>query len=113
MPKQPQKVDGDKVRGEPRKESQVLKKLKEISSFLSDIYYPDGTPIGNVQLTLRTKGPLVVAQMKIAGMGGLRLTCEALHVDDALMGLEAALNSEPPPWEPDPYPLDGHSKKKK
>jgi len=51
--------------------------------------------------------------MKMAGHGGLRITVEDTNLDEALMALEAALTAEPPPWEPDPYPLDGHVTKKK
>lgn len=97
----------------PRKPSKLLGKLQEISSFLTDVSYPDGSAIGNVQLTVRTRGPLVLAQLKLASLGGLRLSVEDACVDDALVALEGLLLTEPVPWEPDPYPLDSHAKKKK
>jgi hypothetical protein len=113
MPKMPGPGAGEAGKGKPRKASQVLKNFKEVASLLTDFTWPDGTVMGNVQLTLRTRGPLVVAQMKLASLGGLRMTVEELCLDDALASLEAALNAEPSPWEPDPYPLDGGGKKRK
>lgn len=97
----------------PRRPSKLLKGFPELASYLTDVAYPDGTPVGNVQLTVRTRGPLVVAQLKLAAMGGLRLTVEDTNADDALVALEALLLAEPVPFEPDPYPLDGQIKKKK
>jgi len=113
MPKLPGVNAAEQGKGKPRKPTQMLKHLRELASFLTDFAYPDGTPIGNVQLAVRTRGPLVVAQLKLAGMGGLRMTVEETDVDAALIALEAALTADPQPWEPDPYPLDGGSKKRK
>jgi len=113
MPKPPGEGASQPGVGKPRKASQVFVKLKEVASFLTDVTYPDGTPIGNVQLSLRTRGPLVQAQLKIAGLGGLKVSVEDSNVDEALLALEAALQSEPVPWEPDPFPLDGGGHKKK
>lgn len=97
----------------PRRASKFFKGFPELASYLTDVTYPDGTAVGNVQLTLRTRGPLVVAQLKLAAMGGLRLTVEDTNADDALVALEGLLLAEPVPFEPDPYPLDGQAKKKK
>lgn len=113
MPKMPAAGTGEPGKMKPRKLSQVFKNFKELSSLLTDFTWPDGTVLGNVQLTVRTRGPLVVAQVKLASMGGLRMTVEELCADDALVALEAALNADPAPWEPDPYPLDGGGKKRK
>lgn len=97
----------------PRRPTKLLKGFPELASYLTDVAYPDGSPVGNVQLTVRTRGPLVVAQLKLAAMGGLRITVEDTCVDDALVALEALLLAEPVPFEPDPYPLDSMAKKKK
>lgn len=97
----------------PRKPSQLLKNLKELNQYLSDATWPDGTVMGPVQLSLRTRGGVIVAQLKLGDHGGLRMSVEGSHVDDALAGLEAALSTEPAPWECDPYPLDGAKKKPK
>lgn len=97
----------------PRRPTKLLKGFPELASYLTDVSYPDGSPVGNVQLSVRTRGPLIVAQLKLAGMGGLRLQVEDSCVDDALVALEALLLAEPVPFEPDPYPLDGQGKKKK
>jgi hypothetical protein len=113
VPKLPQLGTDGQLAGRPRKKSSLFGKLPEIAAYLTDFSYPDGTPIGNVQLAVRTRGPLVVAQLKLAGLGGLRMTVEETDLDSALVALEAALSSEPQPWEPDPYPLDGQGKKKK
>jgi len=112
MPKPPGEQGSAPGIGKPRKESQVLKKFREIASFLTDVAYPDGTPIGNVQLSIRTRGPVIQAQLKLAGLGGLRINVEDVSADEALLALEAALTAEPVAWEPDPYPLDGQGKKK-
>lgn len=97
----------------PRRPTKLFKGFPELASYLTDVAYPDGTPLGNVQLSIRTRGPLVVAQLKLAQLGGLRLTVEDTNADDALVALEALLLTEPVPFEPDPYPLDGQLKKKK
>jgi len=61
MPKMPG-AEGDRPGvGKPRKVSQALKNFKEVASYFSEVNWPDGSPIGNVQLTIRTRGPLVVA----------------------------------------------------
>jgi len=113
MPRMPSADASNPSVGKPRKKTQIFGKLPEVASYLTDFSYPDGTPIGNVQVSFRTRGPLVVAQIKLAGLGGLRMTVEETDLDAALIALEAALSSEPAPWEPDPYPLDGMLKKKK
>lgn len=97
----------------PRKPSKILGKMAELSSFLTEVQYADGTPIGNVQLSIRTRGPMLVAQLKMAAMGGMKLQVEDTSLDDVLAALEGLLMLEPVPWEPDPYPLDGGGKKKK
>lgn len=97
----------------PRVPSKMLGKLKEVNSFLSDTLWPGGTAMGEVQLSIRTRGGRIVAQLKLADHGGLRVTVEQEDVDSALVALEAVLNAEPVPWERDPYPLGGTGKKKK
>jgi len=113
MPRMPGGQEDRPGVGKPRKASQVLKSFKELASFFAEVNWPDGNPIGNVQLSIRTRGPLVQAQMKLAANGGLRLSVEDANLDEALLALEAALTADPVPWEPDPYPLDGLGGKKK
>lgn len=96
-----------------RKPSQCLKAFKEVASYLTDVIWPDGTVMGGVQLSLRTRGNQIVAQLKLADNGGLRISVEGSNVDDALAGLEAVLSVATPPWEIDPYPLDASRKKPK
>lgn len=113
VPKLPGTVANADLPYPPRKPSQALKAFKELGSYLSDALWPDGTAMGNVQLSLRTYNGRIVAQIKLEDHGGLRLSVEGAHVDDALAGLEAALTVDPAPWERDPYPLGGTAKKKK
>ena len=113
MPKLPDGASVEKGKLSPRKASQVLARFKELASFLTDRAYPDGSEIGDVQLTLRTRGAVVLAQIKLGGQGGLRIQVEDSCVDEALLALEAALQASPTPWEPDPFPLNGALKKKK
>lgn len=113
MPKKP--GEGGPIAGvsASRKPTKILKGFGELASFLTDVTYSDGTPVGNVQLTLRTRGPMILCQLKMAAMGGMRLQVEDACLDDALVALEGLLLMDPVPWEPDPYPLDGGGKKKK
>lgn len=97
----------------PRKPAQCFRGFKELNSFLADALWPDGAVMGAVQLSLRTRGGKIVAQLKLQDHGGLRLSVEGANVDDALAGLEAALSTDPAPWERDPYPLEGSVKKRK
>lgn len=113
MPKPPDGAAVEAARSKPRSPTKLFAKLPRVAEYLTDVTWPDGSPIGNVQLSVRTRGGLVVAQLKLAAMGGLRLSAEATCLDDALAALEAACNADPAPWEPDPYPLDGVVKKKK
>lgn len=107
-------VDSGAIIGEsaPRPKSKLFEKFPELQGYLSEVAYSDGVKLGSVQLSIRTRGSQLVAQLKIADHGGLRLTAEERSVDDALVLLEAALTSTPVPWERDPYPLDGAVKKK-
>ncbi|HKY46321.1 MAG TPA: hypothetical protein VJM50_24725, partial [Pyrinomonadaceae bacterium] len=91
MPKPPSEKQVQAAKTKARKASQVLAKFRELASFLTDRAYPDGSEMGDVQLTLRTKGPAVLAQLKITSNGGLRIQVEDESVDEALLALEAAL----------------------
>lgn len=97
----------------PRQPSELLAALTELQSYLSDVEWPQGGLIGDVQLSIRTKGHRIQAQLKLAAHGGLRLTAEANGVDEALLTLEACLQAQTVPWERDPYPLGGAGGKKK
>jgi len=105
--------EGDGLPALPRPPSDALGVFSEIHSFLTDMVWPDGTLVGDVQLSIRTRECRIVAQLKIAAHGGLRISAECVGIDEALTVLEAALNATPVPWERDPYPLGGAPKKKK
>lgn len=113
VPRLPGAVATDDVPYAPRKPSQALKAFRELNCYLADTVWPGGVPMGEVQLSLRTRNGRIVAQLKLQDHGGLRLSVEGSNVDDALAGLEAALSVDPAPWERDPYPLGGEGKKKK
>lgn len=91
----------------------LLAKMPNLLSYLVDTTYDDGAPVGTVQLGIRTRGPLLIGQLRLADQGGLRIQVEANSFDEVLGLLEAALASPTAPWEPDPYPLDGAKKKRK
>lgn len=97
----------------PRTDASVLETFAELRSYMVDVEWPQGGPVGEVQLSLRSRGHRIIAQLKLAAHGGLRVTAEGTGVDDALFALEAALNAATVPWERDPYPLGGADKKKK
>lgn len=113
LPKVPIVVNVEGAAPVARRPAQCFKGFKELNSFLSDSVWPDGTAMGSVQLSLRTRAGRIIAQLKLADNGGLRLSVEGANVDDALAGLEAALSTEPAPWEVDPYPLDPAPKKRR
>lgn len=97
-----------------RAKSRLLgEKLPELTGWLSDASYPDGKPVGMVQLSIRPKGAVYVVQLRVEDHGGLILTVEDPVVDDALVLLEASLTSDPIPWTRDPYPLGSVTKKRK
>lgn len=91
----------------------TLVSFPELSSWLKDTCYPDGKPIGMVQLSVRPKGAVYVVSLRIQDQGGLVMTAEEQSLDDALVLLEAALVSSPPPWHRDPYPLGQVTGKRK
>jgi len=113
MPKLPGKLPTLEDVPSPRKPSQALKAFKSVNEYLADALWPDGSVMGAVQLSLRTRAGRIVAQLKLQDHGGLRISVEGANVDDALAGLEAAVSVDPAPWERDPYPLEGGPKKRK
>jgi len=88
-----------------RPPTKLLGSFPELKSWLCDSAYPDGKPIGLVQLSIRPKGAVFVVQLRIQDQGGLLMSVEDVNLDDALLLLEAALVAVPPPWCRDPYPL--------
>ncbi len=113
MPKPILPSQGEGLTPLPGPPSDALGVFTELHSFLTEVVWPDGSLIGEVQLSIRTRNCNIVAQLKLAAHGGLRISAEARGIDDALTVLEAALNATPVPWERDPYPLGGGSKKPK
>lgn len=79
--------------------------LPSVSSWLCDPAYPDGAPIGPVQLQLRREGSVIRATLKISDQGGLKLSAVETSPLDALLALDLLLSSEDAPWEADAYPL--------
>jgi len=116
VPFMPRVPTGAAASGQPvnRTKTRLLgEKLPELASWLSDATYPDGKPVGMVQLSMRPKGAVYVVQLRIEDHGGLIVTVEDASLDDALVLLEATLTSDPIPWVRDPYPLGSVTKKKK
>lgn len=111
----PRAFEGTVSAGAPinRSKSKVLGAFPELSSWLVEGAYPDGKPVGMVQLSIRPKGAVYVATLRIADQGGLMLQTEDVQLDDVLLLLEAALTASPTPWQRDPYPLGQISGKRK
>lgn len=85
----------------------------ELASWLCDGTYSDGKLVGLTQLTLRRKSSEMMAQLKVADQGGLKLEVADANLDKALAALEALLRTARVPWVRDEYPLGGGAKKKK
>lgn len=97
----------------PRPPSKILAQFSELHSWLRDCAYSDGKPVGMVQLAIRPKGAVYVVSLRVQDQGGLVMSVEDPHLDDALLLLEAALTAVPPPWTRDPYPLGVSQSKRK
>lgn len=78
-----------------------------LCEWLCDGSYPDGTPLGAVQLQLRREGSVLRATLKLSDQGGLMLRAVGGDPVSAFLALEVLLASETCPWERDPYPLAG------
>ncbi len=111
MPSMPEVGDPGKPVGVPK--SQMLSKLPELNSWLSDAAYPDGKPLGSVQLAVRRRGQAVHLTIKLADCGGVKLEVNEPTLDLALVALEALLSSKKVPWRKDDFPLDGALKKRR
>lgn len=96
-----------------RSKPKLFEKFPELSSWMSDAAYQDGKPVGMVQLSIRPKGAVFVATLRIQDQGGMMLQVEDVSLDDTLILLEAALMASPVPWSRDPYPLGQITGKKK
>lgn len=95
-----------------RAKSKLLEKMPELCSWLSDGVYSDGKQVGMVQLSIRPKGSVYLASLRIQDQGGMVITTEEGTIEDALLLMEAALCASPVPWSRDPYPLGQISSKK-
>lgn len=113
MPRAFRGVEGVGMGNLPRKRSELIAKLPTLQGWLCDRVYDDGKPCGLVQFTVRTRATDFEGTLKIADQGGLMMKVAADSFEDVLVALELALASEPAPWEPDPYPLNGNKGKKK
>lgn len=78
-----------------------------LAGWVCDSSYPDGTPLGAVQLQIRRDGGVIRASLKVSDQGGLMLRGVGADPVSALLSLEVLLSSESCPWEKDPYPLAG------
>jgi len=112
MPRQVSAVSGEGLQVQ-RAAPKLLGLFPELSSWMKDGNFPDGKPVGMVQLSVRPKGMVYVVQLRVQDQGGMIITVEDPSFDDALMLLEAALVASPPPWSRDPYPLGISQGKKK
>lgn len=97
----------------PREPSKVIAKFPQLQSWLADRVYDDGKPCGVVQLQVRTSPSGYEGNLKVADHGGLMIRVAGRNLDEVLAALEAALASNPVPFEVDPYPLNGSKGKKK
>jgi len=87
--------------------------MPSLSSWLCDAVYPDGSPVGAVQLQLRREGSVIRATLKIADQDGLKVSAIECSPQDALLALDLLLGGTDVPWENDAYPLGGKPSKKK
>lgn len=111
MPSMPEVEQPGKPVGVPK--SQMLVKMPELNSWLSDASYPDGKPLGSTQLAIRRRGQSVQLTLKLADSGGVKLEVLEPTLDLALAALEALLASPRVPWRKDDYPLDAALKKRR
>ena len=88
------------------------KGFPQVSSWLCDALYTDGSPVGQVQLAFKREGTVVRVTMKVEDHNGVK--CSAVGPDpaSALAALEMLLASPKAPWELDPYPLGKAGRKK-
>lgn len=105
--------DAGHAPGKGREVSKLLEKMHELQTWLCDVTFEDGTKVPEVQLSLRSRGSLFQAQLKVGVPLALRLSVEAPSVEKGLLALEGLLRADPVPWDTDPYPLGGEGKKKK
>lgn len=96
-----------------RPKPKLFERFPELVSWLTDSAYPDGKPVGMVQLSIRPKGAVFVVQLRIQDQGGMLCSVEDPVLDDALLLLEASLTASPVPWTRDPYPLGVSQTKKR
>lgn len=89
------------------------KAFPELASWVCDANYPDGSPIGETQLTVRRRGGTLVGVLKIADQGGLKVEVQETQLDRLFAALEAMLTVKPVPWQRDSFPLGQGGKKKK
>jgi len=87
--------------------------MPHLAGWVTDAAYPDGEPMGAVQLQLKREGSIVRATLKIADQGGIKVSAVGETPPDALLSLDLLLGSPQCPWERDPYPLGSSAKKKK
>ena len=89
------------------------KVLPHLGEFLCSPSYPDGTPIGQVQIQITRQGNAIRATLKIEDQGGLRVSAVGTSPDCALLALNLLLESPACPWEKDSYALGQTRAKKK
>jgi hypothetical protein len=83
------------------------KGLPELMSWVCDATYADGTPLGQTMLQLRRQGGVMLASLKIADQGGLKIEAVDATPEQALASLEALLAAVSVPWQTDRYPVGG------
>jgi len=87
--------------------------LAVLAGWLCDAAYPDGLPVGQVQLQLKREGSVIRSTLKIEDQGGLRCSAVGESPVEALACLDLLLGSSACPWERDAYPLGSKGAKKK
>lgn len=112
----PRPIDVTKVPSFAQKRRDVGKFLEghdELTSWIADVAFPDGSPVPEVQLSIRPRGLGWLVQLKIGGPNPMRVQCEEMCLEHAFLALEHLLSSPSGGWEPDPYPLGGTGRKRK
>jgi len=88
------------------------KGMPALTGWLCDAGYEDGSKKGDVRLTVRASQGMIVVVLKVQD-GSVQVRASDKQIDMALAALDALLRGDPIPWEPDPYPIEDRTSKKR
>jgi hypothetical protein len=112
MPVKPSvRTDNGHAAGAPKGKWSL--EVPHVAGWLCDSVYPDGTPVGPVQLQLKREGTVIRATLKIGDQGGLKCSAIENSPMDAILALDLLLSGAEVPWETDHYPLSLPAGKRK